>query len=259
MDTRTQPTGAADQTFEAMGRWFDSALGRYLLDVESRLLESTLARRFGYHLLELSCADVTMHGGSPIGHKFSFAPNEHATRHQAVAKAEAIPLATESVDLVLLHHALDFSDNQHQLLREASRIVISGGDIVIVGFNPYSIWGLRRKLDWHKREPWTAWMLSPIRLTDWLKLLDFQVEQIQYGVYSLPVNRPRLLRYFSSVEKAARRLNWPTGGIYVITAKKQVLPLIPAYPQWKKSPVRVGVPAARNLPGAFRHSKKKDS
>src|SRR5690554_4462524 len=167
MDCEVREKAARVQ--QAMSQWFESPLGQRLLEVERRMLDAALSRRFGYHLLELGCANFNMHQSSPIGHKFAFSPVASPGCHHAAALAEAIPLAGNSVDLVLLHHALDYSSNPHQLLREASRILIAGGHMVIVGFNPYSPWGLRKRLHWGRRLPWDGPMLSPLRVCDWLK------------------------------------------------------------------------------------------
>ena len=217
-------------SYQDMNAWFRSPLGEKLLTTERKIVESMLSRRFGYHLLQLGCAELLLHDSSPMGHKFSFcAFPEKTTCHSAIARGEEIPLGSESIDLVLLHHALDFSDQQHQLLREVSRILIAGGHVIIVGFNPISSWGIRNKLLWWKQQtpPWHASLLSTLRLTDWLKLLDFQVDQVKYGCYTFPINSPAVIRYSSFLESLANRLNWPTGGIYTIVARKQVIPVTP--------------------------------
>ncbi len=236
-----------------MTAWFDSPLGQRLLTAERGLVDQMLARRFGYHLLQLGCADLLLHDKSPMGHKFSFRPWQiPGSCHTAVAAVGAIPLASESVDLVLLHHALDFSAHQHQLLREVARVLIAGGHVVIVGFNPLSSWGLRNNLQFFRRgpffpqipkAPWHASMLGTLRLTDWLKLLDFQVEQIRYGMYALPVNSESVIRYSGLLDPLAAHLNWPTGGMYAISARKQVLPLTPVQTKWRSLPVHgLGMP-----------------
>jgi SAM-dependent methyltransferase len=245
------------ESYGEMNRWFQSALGQHLLATERAMVEPMLTRRFGYHLLQLGCADLLMHDKSPMGHKFSFRPFLAAeTCHTAIAPAEAIPLASESVDLVLLHHALDFSGHQHHLLREVARVLIAGGHIVIVGFNPLSSWGLRNRLQrlgGSRQAPWHASLLGTLRLTDWLKLLDFQVEQIRYGVYSLPVNSESVIRYSGLLDGLATRLNWPSGGIYAISARKQVLPLTPVQSHWRKLPVHgLGLPLPEKVSQASR-------
>ncbi len=237
--------------FDPMTSWFKTPLGKVLLAQEKRLLEGLLARRFGYHLLQLGCSDIPMYDSSPINHKFSLALDVHNKQHMAVASTDAIPLSTNSIDLVLLHHALDYSDNQHQLLREASRILIAGGHMLIVGFNPLSTWGIRNRMQRRQGcSPWNAHQLTALRVTDWLKLLEFQIESIHYGLYCLPFNKPRLIRYSAFGGKLAGRMNWPTGAVYVISAKKQVAPLTPIHTEWRRFPVPVGIPAAENIRGA---------
>lgn len=228
-------------SWDAMNSWFEGDLGRHLLSAERALVEPMLNRRFGYHLLQLGCADLLLHDNSPVGHKFSFRTwPAQAHCHTAIARGEAIPLRNDSVDLVLLHHALDFSAQQHQLLREAARVLIAGGHLVCIGFNPRSVWGMRGRVQrWTGKQsvPWQAAMLGPRRLTDWLALLDFQVEQLRYGVYSLPVDAARVIRYSGVLEGLAGRLNWPTGAVYAISARKQVLPLTPVQSAWRRLPV----------------------
>jgi hypothetical protein len=85
-------------------------------------------------------------------------------------------------------------------------------------------------------------------VTDWLKLLDFQVEQVRYGAYCLPINSPGVIRYSGLLDKLATRLNWPTGGIFMISARKQVLPLTPIQTSWREfASAHVGLPIAENI------------
>ena len=234
--------------YDAMSEWYETPLGSRLLKSEQTLLDECLSRRFGYHLLQIGCANLPMYSNSPIGHKFSITHNDNLAGHGLAAKGEAIPLASESVDLVLLHHALDYSSFQHHLLREVSRLLIAGGCIIIVGFNPYSSWGIRTRFPGRKKHPWQGRLLSTSRITDWLKLLDFQVEQVRYGSYTLPVNSPRVIKYSGFLDKLASKLNWPTGGIYMISARKQVLPLTPIQTSWRDfASAHVGLPIAENI------------
>ena len=119
--------------------------------------------------------------------------------------------------------------------------------MIIVGFNPLSAWGLRTLLPGasNRQSPWNAAALSTRRLTDWLKLLDFQVDQVRHGAYALPVNSERSIRWSGWMETVASRLNWPTGGFYIIHARKQVIPLTPVQRMWRKLPMpAMGLPLA---------------
>ena len=231
-----------------MSQWYGTPLGKSLQDIELSLLDHCLPRRFGYHLLQIGCNNIPMYTNSPVGHKFSICHHDNHQGHGVVAKGEAIPLTSESLDVVLLHHALDYSSSQHQLLREVSRVLIAGGHIVIVGFNPISSWGVRIRFPGRKKYPWQGKLLSTQRITDWLKLLGFQIEQIRYGAYSLPINSPGVIKYSGILESLAAGFNWPTGGVYMISAKKQVLPLTPIQTSWRKfASANVGLPIAENI------------
>ncbi|HTR00704.1 MAG TPA: class I SAM-dependent methyltransferase [Candidatus Acidoferrum sp.] len=241
-----QPQVHDHEAYQALTRWYQGSLGQHLLQREQALVNDVLSRRFGHHLLQLGCGELWLHGQSTIAHKFAFAPFPQAAGHQAIADAEAIPLATASVDCILLHHALDYALDQHQLLREVSRVLIAGGYVVIVGFNPISSWGLRGKLTPGKRSaPFHARMLRCLRVCDWLKLLDFRIDDVRYAEYALPIDSPAAIRYSGWMESLASRLNWPSGGVYVITAHKQVLPLIPVNGRRRRMSVpALGIPIA---------------
>lgn len=224
---------------QALTAWYQGPLGQHLLGREQALVDEMLGRRFGYHLLQLGCAALELHQRSPMGHKFAFTPFAEAARgYQAVAETEAIPLASSSVDCVLLHHALDYAADQHQLLREITRVLIPGGHVIIVGFNPLSCWGLRNKLVPGRRPaPWHARMLGRVRLGDWLNLLEFQIDEVRYAEYALPIDAPAAIRYSGWMESVASRCNWPSGAVYVIAARKQVLPLIPVQQRQRRHTV----------------------
>lgn len=225
--------------FDALSHWYASPLGQHLLKRERALTEDILSTRFGYHLLQLGCADVDFCSSSPIGHKIRLNPFFTDARNESVvAEPEALPLASTSLDCVVLHHALDYAQDHHQLLREAARVLIAGGWIIVIGFNPWSTWGLRNKLmRWQLLLPWRASTLSSNRVCDWLRLLDFQIDRTRYAEYAWPYNAQTIMRFGGWLEKLASYLNWPTGGVYMIAARKQVAPMIPVQRLRRRLPV----------------------
>jgi SAM-dependent methyltransferase len=230
--------------WQAMSQWFTEPLGQYLLREEQKVLEPLLSHRFGYHLLELGCANISLSGASPMGHKFSFCPIRCTSKppliqeFTASARPEALPLSSNSIDLVLLHHTLDYSDEPHRVLREVERVLIAGGHLIIVGFNPLSIWGIRRlfnfvlKLLPSTQAPWLASQFSSLRIADWLQLLDFQLEHILTAGLALPVNKPGWVRYTGKLDRRMENFNTPLGAFYVIAATKQVSPMTLIKKRW---------------------------
>jgi len=231
---RDLPTPEA--LFHDMTAWWESPLGKALLANETDLLEPTLARIFGYHFLQLGVSEHSMLGASPIGHKLQFMPGFDAAKTLPVANNEALPLQSDSVDAVLIHHALDYSPDSHRLLREAARVLMPGGKLLIIGFNPLSSWGVRKLCRWRNTRPWDARYIASSRVQDWLKLLDFSVAKVEHCAYLLPFKHSRFVNAAPRFEAFGQRFHAPLGAVYVIAACKQVMPVTPILPRWPKLP-----------------------
>jgi len=220
--------------FHDMTQWLETPLGQALLDSERKLLEPVLARIFGYHFLQVGVSEAFLLDESPVGHRFLFVPQGGAASRHAVANSEALPLQTDSVDAVLIHHALDYTPDSHRLLREASRVLMPGGKLLIVGFNPLSTWGVRRLARVGTRLPWSARFISANRVCDWLKLLEFSVERVSHCAYLLPFTHPRVVQLAPALEPFGKRFAAPFGAAYMIVACKQLMPVTPVMPRWPR-------------------------
>ncbi len=147
---------------------------------------------------------------------------------------EYLPFASDSIDVVLLSHTLDFSPDPHPLLREVERVLIPEGKLIILGFNPFSLWGAWRLFRLRRRNiPWCGRFLSLSRLDDWLSLLGFEVQQVKRMMFIPPLQQSGLIRQLAIVERLGRRY-WPMlSGSYVVQAVKRVSTLTPIEPAWK--------------------------
>ncbi|NIB43876.1 class I SAM-dependent methyltransferase [Pseudomaricurvus alkylphenolicus] len=231
--------------------WVTSPLACNILSEEKAQLDDSLGELFGYHLLELSCFDTELLStSSRINNRFRLAPVEGFSAG-ALAEFEQLPLPEESIDVVLLHHVLEFSPNPHQLLREANRVLIPRGHLLIVGFNPWSLQGVYKVLaQWLSAAPfWRRHSLRAGRIHDWLRLLDCEPVSIQRGFYRIPVNHAGLLRRFGFWERLCRKLHLPFGGYYVLLARKDRIAMRPIKPLWSQlNPMAglvIGKPASR--------------
>ena len=230
---RSTPDPAQLQSL--LAQWLQTPLGQCLLKSEKGQLDPVLSRIFGYHILQISSSnDTTLLAESPVGHKISFVPEFLPGSNQPVASAEALPLVSDSVDAVLLHHALDFTPDSHRLLREAARVIMPGGRLLIIGFNPISPWGLRKLVRWKSNTPWSARFISSLRVTDWLKLLEFHVEKVTHGAYLPPINNASLVQHADAFERFGSRFLNPLGAFYLIVASKQVIPVTPVVRRWPR-------------------------
>lgn len=91
------------------------------------------------------------------------------------ADATALPVATESIDMLVLPHVLEFEDNPHQVLNEAARVLKPEGQMIVLGLNPWSPKSLAKQLMF-RRDFGLKNRIGCYRLMDWLAILKFESE-----------------------------------------------------------------------------------
>lgn len=218
---------------DLVNQWFESPQGADLLRQERALCEQILPDMFGYHLLQLGFgAPHPLWESSPIHHRVYVA--EKMMQSEAsllVTGLDDLAIATDSVDVAVLHHCLDFTLHPQRVLREVSRVVIPGGKIVIVGFNPVSLWGLWRLMKIQSANvPWCGRFLSPYRLSDWLGVLDLHVDGYESTQFGAPTASPRVSGFNAWLNHLGGRLWNHMGAVYVMVATKQVSRITPVRP-----------------------------
>ena len=143
-----------------------------------------------------------------------------------VADSGMLPFPADSVNAVVIHHGLDTTERPHGMVREVARVLSPGGHLIIAGFNPWSLWGMRRLLTRRGSFPWSGNFIAPHRLTDWLRLLGFTLDDVSYFLLRPPIadvgfwDRP----WCRSVRS---RMELPLGGVYIARARKQAVIMRP--------------------------------
>lgn len=237
-----------EESMPTLEQWWDGPVGQALLCEEMPIIDKGLRHLYGFHLMQLAASRrVDLTGASTINHRFALSPmpvNEGSGADKVCrgqADFERIPLGSESIDVVLLHHVLEFSQHPHQLLRETGRVLIPRGYVAIVGFNPFSWFGLFKQFGrlFTSQSQWRHHALRLGRIVDWLHLLDFEPVSIQHGFYRWPVAHPRIMKSTRWIERLAQRTQLPVGGFYFILARKDVVAMTPLKPNWKRfTPVK---------------------
>jgi len=240
--------------------WFETPLGHALLIEEQEAIDDALQCVFGFHLLQLGISGrLDLTDESRIAHRFLLHPRvEDNQKLGALADFNHLPLSAESIDTVLLHHSLDYSQNPHHLLREATRIIIPKGHLIVVGFNPWSPWGFCTSIAriFKSRPRWRFQYLRLGRLMDWLTLLDMEPVAVYKGFFRPPVPQENTLKHLHWIERWGKRLHSPWGGFYLVVARKDHIPLTPIKPAWTKYRPLRGLAVTRILgpaPGLRSH------
>lgn len=224
----------AASTFASFDSWKASPQGAYLLARERALYDRIVADIFGFNAMQLGFEGVDLLQACRIPHR------AHAGEGQGevLTSYAELPVASGSLDLLLMPHVLEFSSNPHQVLREAERVLIAEGQVVISGFNPWSLWGFQQQLARRPAGyPWHGRFISLRRLKDWLALLGFEIVGGRYCCYAPPFHTPRWLERFGFMEKAGDRWWAVAGGVYIVQARKRVRGMRLITPAWKDTAV----------------------
>ena len=210
-----------------------------------------MADIFGYHALQLGLPDLQALYANRMPHRWVavsddikniavMAANAPAIVENTSKKIiftsdfvtafEALPFPENSLDLLILPHSLELSQDPHATLREAERVLVPEGRLIICGFNPISLWGLKQKRSHLYKKfnlgelylPEAGEFISYRRLRDWLKLLNFEFESSEFGCFRPAVRSATMLQRFAWMDKLGSRY-WPVlGAVYVVSAVKRV-------------------------------------
>lgn len=233
-----------------MAEWLKTPPGRYLLAWEQGQLDRSVADIFGFHALQLGLPELDALCDNRMPHRWiatdqpacavesgggAEVPMAHPSGTRVVLRCDfdALPFDSQSLDLVVLPHALELTRDPHLALREVERVLRPEGRVVILGFNGASLWGLRQRLQRLRRYlglggreglfmPNEGEFIGYRRLRDWLRLLSFETETGRFGCYGPPLRSAKWLSRFVWVEPIGERW-WPVfGAVYLIVAVKRV-------------------------------------
>jgi len=250
-------------SFTAMTtEWLRSPVGQRVFALERKYVSEALAHVFGWQLLQIGYWGNTADGDDLLSESRTQQKSivarqiESLTALTAVGRVaricsriDALGIASDSVDAVLLPHTLEQEADPHAVLREVERILMGDGQLIVLGFRPMSFWGLRHLLARHGYPPGAERLLSEWRVRDWLKLLGFEIVDARRFLFTGPWGKaePGSQRFFEIVGVHA----WPfLAGAYMLKARKRVYSVTPVRLRWRQRTGVVGglvEPAARRV------------
>ncbi len=241
----------ANSPSQRLSQWLASPQGARLLREEADLLYEAARRFHGDSLLWIGChGDITRTVRGCMVRNRLFASEEPRRAPEELSglccALEALPLPNNSLDAMVLHHALEVSADARSGLREAARVLAPGGRLVVCAFNPLSLWGVRCLYGRLRRDAFAGLdLVTTFRLLDWLALLGFELQgSVQYLSYSLPFSRSRGDAEPGKAERLMRRLRPPVGGVYLISAVKRA---VAVRPHWRPTAMK----RAKLVPAAY--------
>jgi SAM-dependent methyltransferase len=246
---------------EQLHHWLQSPVGQRVFALERKLMSEALQHVFGWQILQIGLwGDATgLLAEARTQRRAVVANGPIAVDPSLLAirsRADQLAVASDSVDAVLLPHTLEHEPDPHEVLREVERILAGDGQLIVLGFRPFSGWGARHIFTRPGYPPGTERLISEGRIRDWLKLLGFEVTDARRYLFTWPWGSaaPRGQRFFETLGERA----WPLfAGAYLIKARKRVYSLTPIRPRWRARPQVVGgliKPTTRDAGGAHREA-----
>lgn len=229
--------------------WLSTSLGQRCLFEERRLVRRILETVFGEQLLQVGVwgePEVFIrYARTQRSMLLDFYPQAGVT---VVSSVSSLAVASDSVDVAVLPHTLEWTSSPHTLLREVTRVLRPDGYLIILCFSPTGFWGLRHLFTSKcGYPPGRRRLILENHLRDWLELLGLEVcERVRY-CHALPLERMTQLTVFANQAWTARWLPFFSGG-YCFLAQKRVYPVTMIRPVWKNRSFKaVGGLAQHNL------------
>jgi len=223
--------------------WYQTGLGEAVLDTVSAKCDDIVSGIFGYQGLQVG--QIAPHrellASAGLHRRIVIDSHAETANAQISGELEHLPFSSNRVNLVFFPHSLEFCANPHGALREADRVLTADGHLLLLGFNPYSQFGLRRTFG--RSVPWSGNTYSRARIQDWLSVLGYRVVTSETVFLRPPIDRPGFLRRTRYLEYTQRFLGF-VGGVYLIHARKQSIPMTLSRQNWMS-------PRGRLVTGAF--------
>jgi SAM-dependent methyltransferase len=226
----------------ALCTWWETAIGRALLAAESELLGEALEDVFGWELLQVGAwgGGRELLAGSRTRRQSLIAGAAFSGSANILARPSQLPVTSDCIDAALLPHTLEFAPDPYAVLREVDRVLVGEGQLLVLGFRPWSLWGMRARWSRSGFPPGMRRVLSERLLREWLVLLGFEVVAARRYLYLSPWSRG-LARGEGTGRMLRAGLTYPLpAGAFLLKARKRVYTLTPVRGRFREKPAVIG-------------------
>ncbi len=229
-----------DISGNTLADWHKQPIGAEVISLEITQLQPILEQLAGQYLLQLGNAELFAHiQAKRIHHRLMITqqPDEQLKSNSTCSSYTELPFPDSSIDVVLLPRILEFTPAPQTVLAECWRVLADDGHLIVTGFNPWSLWGIAKLLGAKNTTPWNGHFYDAQKWRNQIKQLEGNIVFFKYFFFRPPVNNESFLQQTGWLDKALQLLFPAAGGIYLLVAQKQVVPLIPIKPRfsWRET------------------------
>lgn len=137
---------------------------------------------------------------------------------------EELPLPDASIDRILLVHALEFTENPRETLKELWRVLAPGGRLVIVVPNRRGVWARLEHTPFGSGRPYSRGQLVSI-----LREANFTPGAFAEALFFPPYRKRWMLRLCQWMEPFGRKAMPLFSGVIVVEAQKRLYQGLPVF------------------------------
>ncbi len=226
-----------EERLPKMDQWAFNPHGLYLLESERDALETVLPKLFGYHLLQI---------GGPVKHSLiESSVIDHHIRltgeyspgfdgSSVIGDPYHLPFIPESIDVVLMPHIIDYLKYPSQVIKSVYDTLIPEGTLIIIGVNPFSLWGIAKLCHTQDLVYRHARLKSKSQVIHLLKTQGFEIIKRKTLCFRWPSSSAEKIEHSVIMEPFGQLMMPSFGGVYMIVARKKVEKMITIIPRLKK-------------------------
>lgn len=226
------------QTF--LYRFYQTEKGRALFRQEKHLVDQALAQVFGLYLVQLGItSSQSMLENSRVGFKLVTDQDHLACDGMEFVQSDIdyLPFKADTIDVAVMPHTLETVPDPYHLLRQVDQMLIPEGHLLITGFNPLSCQTMRNRVGEYRRAFKQANLLRAHRVIDWLNVLGYDIEMVNYSSISCLSREEHDMgwQWVERIEGWLNRAGFDFGNVYCILAKKRIASPTPVGLNWRLS------------------------
>ncbi|MCX8514455.1 MAG: methyltransferase domain-containing protein [Burkholderiales bacterium] len=215
------------KNLDHLQHWFlHTAYGRYTLTNERLFYHNSVQNIFGYYSLQIGLSQINFLQGNKI-------TNHYTLPVDIKCDFRFLPFASNSIDLIVCPHSLEFIPNYHHFLQECYRVLIPDGKIILSSFNSHFIFKFFKSnfiVDANK-------FINLNKLKNQLEALNFRIVGGKFFSYRPVLTNPKTLTNLFWLDKIGDRwLPTLSNSFGIIAIKEIITPniigkVIDIYPQ----------------------------
>jgi SAM-dependent methyltransferase len=218
-------------------RWYESSLGRAYGACIAAVLRPWLAELRGVRVLDVGCGPGLVEAQLlPQGCDLWGLDCSEPAAHRALARSREIgrpatlvvgsvvkmPLADATFDVVVSLNCLEFVPDRREAFAELSRVLKSGGMLILAVLNRRGPWELSRRI-WRpftSRTYYQGRFFTRRELTECCESAGLQGQTIVSAVHLPPLPLGPLWAFAESIDQFARRIMLFPGSVLLCRARK---------------------------------------